>query len=127
MHHCSITYSLFDKCITIRRVFHHFNKDKVTDETVYAITSLSPQQANQERLLQLNRNHWSIENSLHYVRDVTFKEDHSQIRTGNAPRIVATLYNFVISIFRLIKIKNIAKALRERAAKPHLSLSLLGI
>jgi hypothetical protein len=73
----------------------------------------------------LNRNHWGIENRLHYVRDVTFEEDSSRIRTGNAPRVMASLRNLVISILRLAGINSIPKALRQFAAKPILALCFL--
>ena len=83
--------------------------------------------ADPERLLNLARGHWGIENKSHYVRDVTFDEDRSQISKKSGPRVMATLRNFVISILRLIGRKNIAKALRDMAAKPHMALRLIGI
>ncbi|MFF5207014.1 hypothetical protein [Streptosporangium sp. NPDC000396] len=55
--------------------------------TLYAITSLSTWQAGPADLATWIRGHWSIENRLHYVRDVTYGEDHSQAHTGNAPRV----------------------------------------
>jgi predicted transposase YbfD/YdcC len=91
------------------------------------MTSLSPLKADPARLLELNRGHWSIENRLHYVRDVTFDEDRSQIRTKNAPRIMASLRNFAISVFRWFGRTNIAKTLRDMAARPYLSLRLIGL
>ena len=93
----------------------------------YGITSLTPHKASPQRLLQINRGHWGIENGLHYVRDVTFQEDLCQVRTKSAPRILATLRNLVIGIFRLNKYKNIAKALRYYARRPHLTLGLIGL
>src|SRR5215472_17249064 len=65
--------------------------DKHREEVVYLITNLPPLQASPHRLLHLIRGHWSIENGLHYVRDVTFQEDRSHIRTGHAPQILAAL------------------------------------
>ena len=100
---------------------------KTTQETVYGITSLSPEKVSAERLLQLNRQHWGIENQLHYVRDVTFDEDRSKIRTRNAPQMMAALRNFVISLFRWFNQSNIAQTLRDMAAKPCLALNLLGL
>jgi len=88
---------------------------------------LSLQKASAQRLLQLNRGQWEIENRLHYVRDVTFDEDHSQIRTRHAPWVMASLKNFVISLFRWLGKKNIAQALRQMAASPRLALQLLGL
>jgi predicted transposase YbfD/YdcC len=66
-------------------------------EAVSLITSLSPAQASPRRLLELVRGHWRSENSLHYVRDVTFGEDRSRLRTGNAPQILAALRNLAIT------------------------------
>ena len=60
---------------------------------------MSCEKANPARLLKLNRGHWGIENSLHYVRDVTFDEDRSQIRTLNAPQVMASIKNFIISLY----------------------------
>ena len=73
----------------------------------------------------MNRGHWSIENSLHYVRDVTFREDHSTIRTSNAPRVFATLKNSIISILRLLGKATITKLHRTMSYKPHLALKIL--
>ncbi len=58
------------------------------------------------------RGHWKIENCIHWVRDVTFDEDRSQLRTGTAPRILATLRNLAIGALRLRGFANIAKGLR---------------
>jgi predicted transposase YbfD/YdcC len=112
--------------LTIRREFTYIKSGKKSEEIVHGITSLSTSKADPTRLLQLNRGHWGIENSLHYVRDVTFNEDRSQIRTKNAPRTMACFRNFAISLLRWMGNSNIAKALRELAAKPHLSLQLIG-
>lgn len=111
----------------IRREVTHLRKNKDTIETVYGITSLSPAYASPERILALNRGQWSIENKLHWVRDVTFDEDRSQIRTGIGPRVMASLRNLVISIFRKCGATNIAKTLRGSAFKTHLALGLIGL
>src|SRR6266849_9199344 len=71
---------------------------KTTTEVVYLITTLSPTKASPQRLLDLNRGHWSIENRSHYVRDVSFGEDRSSLRTGHAPQIMAALRNLVITL-----------------------------
>jgi len=96
-------------------------------EVAYGITSLTPQQADCKRLLELARNHWQIENSLFWVRDVTFAEDHSQIRTGAGPQVFATLRNLAISLFRLCGFTNIAAALRSHAWNPERTLQLVGL
>lgn len=111
----------------LERYSEKIKKGDIHQETVYLITSLSPSKADPDRLLSLARGHWSIENKSHYVRDVTFDEDRSQVRTKSGPQVMATLRNFVISILRLLGNSNIAKALRDMAAKPHLALRLIGV
>ena len=58
-------------------------------EVVYGVTSLSPERATPGRLLELVRGHWQIENKSHWVRDVTFDEDRSQVRCGSIPQVMA--------------------------------------
>jgi Transposase DDE domain len=93
----------------------------------YGITSLTPDSASPERVLALNRIHWGIENGLHWIRDETFREDRSQIRTGAAPRVMATLRNLVITILRRCGATNIAKTLRWLSFKTHLTLRMLAL
>lgn len=111
----------------IERQRTELKTDKTQLDIVYGITALAPQQANPERLLHLNRHHWSIENRSHYVRDVTFDEDRSQVRTRNGPSVMATLRNFAISLLRLLGVTSIPSQLRAYARKPHLALGLLGV
>ncbi|MFC3823839.1 ISAs1 family transposase, partial [Planomonospora venezuelensis] len=59
------------------------------------------------------RAHWVVENRLHWVRDVTFREDASQLRTGTAPRALASFRNLAINTFRLAGRANIAHARRD--------------
>jgi hypothetical protein len=97
-------------------------------ETVYGVTSLLPAQASPARLLALVRAHWTIENRLHWVRDVTFDEDRSQIRQGAGPQVMATLRNLAISLLRLAGAPLIAPALRQAGWDGRsLILRLLGI
>ncbi|MGH8338550.1 MAG: transposase [Gammaproteobacteria bacterium] len=85
---------------------------KFRTETVYGITSLSREKADAARLLALNRNHWSIENRLHCIRDCAFDEDRCRIRRGAGAHVMASLRNLAISLLRLAGAKNIAPALR---------------
>ena len=97
-----------------------------TVELAYAITSLTPEEAGPGRLLELWRGHWGIEDQLHWVRDVTFDEDRSQVRTGAAPQVMAAFRNAVIGLLRRAGTRNIAAALRHYAWKPLAALELLG-
>jgi hypothetical protein len=73
----------------VRRRRVDIRTGEIEDEVSYAITSLSPRQADARALLTLLRDHWGIENKLHYVRDVTFDEDRSAVRTKAAPQVGA--------------------------------------
>ncbi len=81
-------------------------------ETVYAITDLTCNQIRANQIAEAIRGHWGIENRLHWIRDVVFAEDHSQIRTRNAPAVMATLRNLAVSLHRLTGATNIAAACR---------------
>jgi predicted transposase YbfD/YdcC len=94
--------------------------------TVYAITSLSFELARPARLADLLRGHWAIE-ALHHIRDVTFAEDDSQVRTGAAPNVMAVLRNLVIGVLSRAGPVNIAAALRRHARDPRRPLATLGL
>jgi predicted transposase YbfD/YdcC len=102
-------------------------RGKEEHEVAYAITSAPRDQADAARLLACNRGHWGIENRSHYVRDVTFGEDASQIEKGYAPQILAGLRNGLIAALRAEGAKNIAAALRQNALKVPRLLAKLGI
>ena len=87
-------------------------------ETVYAITSLDHRAAGPRLLAGWIRSHWTIENSLHWVRDVTGGEDHSRVRTGHRPQVMAALRNTAINIIRLRGGTNIAAAHRAFSYNP---------
>ena len=96
-------------------------------ERAYAITSLTPVHAGPARLLKLWRGHWRIEDQVHWLRDVTFDEDLSQVRTGAAPQVMAALRNAVIGLPRRTGSQNIAAALHRFSWNLTASLSLLGL
>jgi hypothetical protein len=94
---------------------------------VLGITSCDATQADAPQIATYTRKHWHIENKLHYVRDVTYNEDASQVRTHNGPRIMASFRNLAISILRLTGKTNIAAALRHNARDYIRPLQLLQI
>ena len=100
---------------------------KEQTEVVYGVTSLSSEWATPGRVLELVRGHWAIENKLHWVRDVTFDEDRSQVRCGNIPQVMAALRNSAIGLLRWAGETNIAAACRRFAAQPAQALALIGI
>jgi predicted transposase YbfD/YdcC len=97
------------------------------EEVVAGVTSLAPEEADAARLLALVRGQWHIENQSHWVRDVTFDEDRSQVRCGNIPQVMAALRNTVIGLMRWAGYTHIAAACRRFAAQPALALGLIGI
>jgi hypothetical protein len=96
-----------------------------TVEVSYAITSLVPEQADAAHLLRGLRGHWGIENRLHWVRDVTFEEDRSQVRSGAAPQVLAALRNLTLALLRRIRGAAIAAMRRTLAGRPHLAVQLV--
>jgi predicted transposase YbfD/YdcC len=99
---------------------------KSTYQAMLYVTSLTVEQAEPADLLAYVRQHWSIE-VLHWIRDVTLHEDASRIRTGNTPRVMATLRNAVVSLLRIHDTVNIAAALRYNARKNRRILKLLAL
>jgi predicted transposase YbfD/YdcC len=93
-------------------------RKKWSRETVYAITSLTAIQASPAGLAAIIRGHWMIEDRLHWVRDMDFDEDRSQVRTASGPRVMATLRNLALTILRLAGHASIAAALRHHARRP---------
>ncbi len=118
--HCTQT-------IRLTRDRHDHATGNKTRELVFAITSLPPGQASAENLAGYIRGHWGIENRIHWVRDVTYREDASQVRTGNGAHVMATLRNLAISIHRLAGATNTAQALRTAARDPRIARNLIGL
>lgn len=102
-------------------------KGKKQVQVSYVITSLPATDADARRLLTISRGHWGIENRVHWVRDVTFDEDRSQVRLGAAPQVMAGLRNLVISLVRRAGHSNVAAALRRHNAHLTEAFSMLGL
>ncbi|MHA7155904.1 ISAs1 family transposase [Arthrobacter sp. TMN-50] len=98
-----------------------------TAERVYLVTSLRPEEAGAAELAAYIRGHWGIENRLHWVRDSSMGEDRSQIRTGNAPHVMASLRNLVLALHRLAGNQGIAKAMRNAGRDPQIARNLTGL
>jgi predicted transposase YbfD/YdcC len=118
-----ITFAGAAQVAQIRRTTTRAGKKTV--EVVYVITSADQHTAPPATLAAWVQGHWGIENRTHWVRDVTFDEDRSQIRTGNSPHVMATLRNTAISLLRLTGATNIAASLRHHAAAADRPIKLL--
>lgn len=108
-----------------RRTVHRRGKVHSMVEITYAITSLPPARAGAQTPLGHLRGFWGIENKTHYVRDVTFDEDRSQVRTGAAPQAMAALRNLVLALLRRAGHPNMAAALRTYAGRPADAVTLI--
>ncbi|MHB1235367.1 MAG: ISAs1 family transposase [Microbacteriaceae bacterium] len=113
-----------EQTMRLTRDRHNHSTGETTREHVFAITSLTEEEASPAQLADYIRGHWGIENRLHWVRDVTYREDHSQIRTGNAAHVMASIRNLAISIHRLTGATNIAAALRHTMRNPTIAHQL---
>jgi predicted transposase YbfD/YdcC len=114
----------FDGAAQVAQLRRTVTQDgKKTVEVVYLITSDGD--VDPATLAAWVQGHWEIENRLHWVRDVTYLEDKSLVRTGNAPRVMASLRSLAISLLRLDGHGNIAAANRHHLRDPQRTLKLL--
>jgi predicted transposase YbfD/YdcC len=100
----------------LERFTHRLRDGKKTCELRYGLTSLTAQQASPQRLLELVRGHWQIENGLHYRRDDTFREDRCTLRYGHAAQMMAAINNLVLGVLRRVGWTLIPDARRHYAA-----------
>jgi predicted transposase YbfD/YdcC len=84
----------------LQRIVHRKTTGRLSYEVVFGITSLASQQASPDRLLEIMRHHWHIENRLHYVRDVTFQEDACRLRNPHLQHGLAILNNLALGLIR---------------------------
>ncbi len=103
----------------------HTKTGEITYQTQYGITSLAPEVASAKDLLKLRRQHWTIENKIHWVRDNVLGEDASQARTGNLPHVMAALRNTAMSVLRFDGRTKIAETMRFFASEPKLAVKLI--
>jgi len=98
---------------------------KKSSEIAYGITSRTPEQAHPERLLNVNRGHWTIENSCHYIIDWNYDEDRSRIRTGYGPENITRLRRFAIGVIKSKKVRSVAQKMRELTSNVRLVFDYL--
>jgi predicted transposase YbfD/YdcC len=120
--------------VTVRTVYRRNKNSKRLKKTkvrhciaALGITSLTAAQATPEHLATYVRGHWAIENKIHWVRDVTFREDASRVRTDARPRIMTTLRNLAIGLIRQAGHTRIAAAIRKIRHDPRLIYTLMGL
>jgi predicted transposase YbfD/YdcC len=114
-----ILFPQAEQAVRITRTRTDASSGKTTRETAYLTLSLPAADAHPADLQQWIRAEWLIENQVHHVRDVTFREDSHQARTGNGPAVTATLRNTAIGYHRANGDTNIARATRRANRRPH--------
>jgi predicted transposase YbfD/YdcC len=99
------------------------SKDQHSFEVVYGWTSLSPQRCSPQRLAQVIRAHWAVENRLHWRRDATLGEDRCGVRFPPVAQLLAVLNTVVLSLMDLHHVPNVARQRRRFASHPHEALA----
>ena len=112
---------------TIRREVTEMVSQKYRNEIVQGLSSLPAERATRARLLALSRGHWTVENRLHWVRDVTFNEDRSRVRKGAGAQVMASMRNLAISLLRMAGARYIAPVLRRCARSDPQTPRLIGL
>jgi predicted transposase YbfD/YdcC len=99
--------------------------EETSQQVVSGFSNLTPAEASPEAIATFVRNHWAIENRLHWRRDVTLREDQSQVRTTGKPPVLAALNNIVLALLDWLGVGNVPEQMRIFAAFPKLALHLL--
>jgi predicted transposase YbfD/YdcC len=114
-----------DQVFQIRRRWQ--SKGEWHEEVRYGVSSLPATIGIPQRLFKLKRGHWTIENGLHSVKDVTMGEDRSTVHADNGPKIMAALRNSALSLLRRAGVSTIAARLRYNCGHPQATLHLLSL
>jgi predicted transposase YbfD/YdcC len=99
------------------------SQDKSSTEVVYGWTSLSQQHCSPQRLLQLIREQWAVENRLHWRRDVTLGEDRCGVRLPPVAQMLAVVNTVVLSLMDFHQVFNIARQIRRFVSHPDEALA----
>ena len=101
------------QAFAIERIAIDKKTGKPSRDIAYGITSRSKQQADARRLLEINRGHWTIENSCHYILDWNYDEDRCRIRTGHGPENITRLRRFAIGVIKSKGVRSVAQKMRQ--------------
>jgi hypothetical protein len=119
-----LDWPALSQILRLERRWTHLKSGQTTTEIRYGITNLAPQQADAAMLLRLWREHWSIENPLHWSRDVLFAEDASRLSSAQSPRVFAVLRNAALSALNLFHPGSLSAARTYCSAQPLYALGL---
>lgn len=108
-----LDFPYVEQAFKIYRQFTNKKTGKISEETVYGITSRTEEEADAEKILKIVRGHWSIENSCHYILDWNFDEDRSRIRTGYGPENITRLRRLAIGVIKSKGAVSVAAKMRQ--------------
>jgi predicted transposase YbfD/YdcC len=120
-----IQWPHIEQVFKIEREVEEISTGKHRSEVSYGITSLTREEASAERLLEIVRRHWGIENGLHYRKDKTLREDYCRLRRGEAAQVMAVINNLIIGLVLRQGISNLAAARRSYSANPLEGLNII--
>lgn len=118
-------FPYLEQVFRIHRKSEEVKSGKISEQTMYGLTSWSVAEAGAQELLSATRGHWGIENGLHHRRDVTFQEDAIRHTTKNGGRVQAAFNNLTIGILRKLGWENLAQARRYFEARIDEALNLI--
>jgi len=110
-----VTWPYCEQVFRLERHFVRTSDDKVFEEVSYGVSSLTREEANADRLLELVRGHWGIENGLHFRRDDTLREDRCRLK-GQGAQAMAAINNLVLGLLRGTTFETLPDARRYYAA-----------
>jgi predicted transposase YbfD/YdcC len=99
--------------------------EETSQQVVYGLTTLTPTEASPQAIATFSRDHWAVENRLYWRRDVTWRQDHSHVRTAGRPEVLAALNNVVLALMDWLGVRNVPEQMRIFSAFPRLALELL--
>jgi|SRR5215213_1940059 len=114
-----------EQVFKIEREVEEISSGKRRSEVSYGVTSLKKEEATAERLMEIVRRHWGIENGLHYRKDKTLGEDGCRLKRGEAAQVMAVINNLIIGLVMRQGISNLAAARRSYSANPIEGLNLI--
>jgi hypothetical protein len=120
-----LQFAYVGQAFCIQRETTYKKTGKYSCEIAYGITSQTPEQADPESVLAVNRGHWCVENSCHYIIDWNFDEDRSRIRTGYGPENISRLRRFSVSLIKATDARSVAQKMRQLARNVRLVFDYL--
>ncbi len=120
-----LTFPHVAQVFRLERTVMHVKRQTVTHEVVVGVTSRGPDRATPQDLLRFIRGHWTIENNVHWVRDTPWRADASKVRTGAAPRVLASFRNAVLGMLAIKHERKVTENLRRMAWDPARAIALV--